>query len=197
MLDVVSQWVAHYGYALVALFLFIEALGVPIPGETALVTAAALAGRGTMSIVGVVLAAFVGTVAGGHVGYWVGLRGGRALLTRHGRWIGLTEKRLDTTHKFFDRHGAKTVLLGRFVAVVRSFVGILSGLTNMPMRTFALYNAGGGAIWVLTFSILGYAFGRNLPRLVHYIGRVSLVLALLISIVAIVVFLWRLSLIHI
>lgn len=191
MLDVVSQWVAHYGYALVAVFLFIEAVGVPIPGETALVTAAALAGRGTMSIVGVVIAAMIGTVGGGHAGYWIGMRGGRALLTRHGRWVGLTEARLDKTHQFFNRHGAKTVLFGRFVAVVRSFVGILAGLTSMPMRMFAVYNAAGGAIWVLTFSVLGYAFGRNLPRLVHYIGRVSLVLALLIAIVTAVVFLWR------
>lgn len=191
MLDVVSQWVAHYGYALVALFLFIEALGVPIPGETAMVTAAALAGRGTLSIVGVMIAGFVGTVAGGHAGYWLGVRGGRALLTKHGRWVGLTEARLDKTHKFFDHHGAKTVLLGRFVAVVRSFIGILAGLTSMPMRRFAGYNAVGGALWVTTFSLLGYAFGRNLPRLVHYIGRVSLVVALLIAVVVSVVFLSR------
>src|SRR5437016_1719844 len=131
MLDVVSQWVAHYGYALVALFLFIEAVGVPVPGETAMVTAAALAGRGTLSVAGVMIAGFIGTVLGGHAGYWIGQQGGRALLTKHGRWIGLTEKRLDRTHAFFDHHGAKTVLLGRFVAVVRSFVGILAGLTNM------------------------------------------------------------------
>src|SRR5437870_7729929 len=84
MLDVVSQWVAHYGYVLVAIFLFIEALGVPIPGETALVTAAALAGQGTLSVAGVMLAAFAGTVSGGYAGYWIGLRGGRVLLTRHG-----------------------------------------------------------------------------------------------------------------
>lgn len=191
MLDVVSQWVSHYGYAIVALFLFIEALGVPVPGETALVTAAALAGRGTLSVVGVVLAAFAGTVAGGHAGYWIGHRGGRAVLTKYGRWVGLTEKRLDKTHAFFAAHGAKTVLLGRFVAVVRSFTGILAGLSDMPMRTFAAYNAAGGALWVVVFSGLGYAFGRNLPRLVHYIGRVSLVLALLIAIVASVVFLSR------
>src|SRR3954468_9084185 len=102
MVDVVTQWTAHYGYILVAVFLFIEALGVPIPGETALVTAAALAGRGTLPIVWGMVAAFAGTVSGGHAGYWVGMRGGRALLTRHGRWVGLTEKRLDKTQKFFD-----------------------------------------------------------------------------------------------
>lgn len=191
MLDVVSQWIAHYGYALVVLFLFIEAVGVPVPGETALVTAAALAGRGTLSIVGVMVSAFVGTVLGGHAGYWIGARGGHNLLLRHGRWIGLTETRLEKTRTFLEAHGAKTVLLGRFVAVVRSFLGILSGLSGMPMRTFASFNAAGGAIWVLTFSTLGYAFGRNLPRLVHYIGRVSLVAALLIAIVATVVFLSR------
>jgi undecaprenyl-diphosphatase len=191
MLDVVSQWVAHYGYALVALFLFIEAVGVPIPGETVLVTAAALAGRGTLSIAGVVISAFAGTVLGGHAGYWVGARGGHRFLLQRGRWIGLTEKRLGTTHDFFQAHGAKTVLLGRFVAVVRSFLGILAGLSEMPMRVFAAYNAAGGAIWVFTFTTLGYVFGRNLPRLERYIGRVSLVLALLIAIMAAVFFLWR------
>jgi undecaprenyl-diphosphatase len=191
MLDVVSQWVAHYGYALVAVFLLIEAAGVPVPGETALVTAAALAGRGTLSIVGVLVAGVLGTIAGGHLGYWIGAQGGTAAVTRHGRWVGLSPKRLEKTQHFFDDHGAKTVLLGRFVAFVRSFVGIFAGLSAMPMRVFAIYNALGGALWVATFSLLGYVFGRNLPRLVHYIGRVSLLLAILIALVVAVVFLWR------
>jgi membrane protein DedA with SNARE-associated domain/membrane-associated phospholipid phosphatase len=191
MLDVVNQWVAQYGYALVALFLLIESAGVPIPGETALVTAAALAGRGTLSIVGVVVAGFAGTVAGGHLGYWIGLRGGAALVHRHGRWVGLNEERLAKTHAFFAQHGAKTIALGRFVAFLRSFIGIFAGLSQMPARTFMLYNAIGGVVWVATFSVLGYAFGRNLPRLIRYIGRVSLLVALLIALVAAVVFLWR------
>jgi membrane protein DedA with SNARE-associated domain/membrane-associated phospholipid phosphatase len=191
MLDVVSQWVAHYGYALVAVFLLIESAGVPVPGETALVTAAALAGRGTLSIVGVVIAGALGTIAGGHTGYWIGMRGGHALVLRHGRWIGLTEKRLDKTRTFFEQHGAKTVLLGRFVAFMRSFIGIFAGLSGMPIRAFSLFNALGGLVWAGTFSAIGYAFGRNLPRLVHYIGRVSLMLAILIALVAGVVFLSR------
>jgi membrane protein DedA with SNARE-associated domain/membrane-associated phospholipid phosphatase len=191
MLDVVNQWVAQYGYALVAAFLLIEAAGLPIPGETALVTAAALAGRGTLSIVGVVIAGILGTIAGGHAGYWIGMRGGAALVQRHGRWIGLTEARLAKTHEFFAQHGAKTVALGRFVAFLRSFVGIFAGLSQMPPRVFMLYNALGGVIWVATFSVLGYAFGRNLPKLIRYIGRVSLLVALLIALVAVVVLLWR------
>jgi membrane protein DedA with SNARE-associated domain/membrane-associated phospholipid phosphatase len=191
MLDVVSRWVAHYGYALVALFLFIEAAGVPVPGETALVTAAALAGRGTLSLVGVVISGVAGTILGGHAGYWIGAHGGTAFVSRHGRWIGLTQERLEKTSHFFAHHGAKTVLLGRFIAFVRSFVGIFSGISAMPYGVFTAYNALGGALWAATFSVLGYVFGRNLPRLVHYIGRVSLVLATLIAIIAGVVFLWR------
>jgi len=191
MLDVVSQWVSHYGYVLVAVFLFIEGAGVPVPGETALVTAAALAGRGTLSLVGVMIAGCIGTILGGHAGYWIGFRGGHRFIEKHGKWVRLTPDRLQKTHRFFQHHGAKTVLLGRFVAFVRSFVGIFAGLSEMAIRTFAMYNAIGGIIWVLTFSILGYAFGRNLPRLVHYIGRVSLLVAILIAVIAGVVWTLR------
>jgi membrane protein DedA with SNARE-associated domain len=191
MLDVLSHWVAHYGFFMVALFLLIEGAGVPVPGETALVTAAALAGRGTLSIASVIIAGCIGTIAGGHAGYWLGARGGTPFITRYGRWIGLTPPRLEKTNRFFEQHGAKTVMLGRFVAFLRSFVGIFAGISHMPMRTFAAYNAAGGSLWVVTFSVLGYVFGRNLPRLVRYIGRVSLLLAILIAVVAAVVVLWR------
>jgi membrane protein DedA with SNARE-associated domain/membrane-associated phospholipid phosphatase len=162
-----------------------------VPGETALVTAAALAGRGTLSLVGVIIAGCLGTITGGHAGYWIGARGGTALVHRHGKWIGLTEARLAKTHRFFEQHGVKTVLLGRFVAFIRSFVGIFAGISEMRLPVFAMYNALGGTTWVVAFSALGYLFGRNLPRLVHYIGRVSLLLAIFIAVVAGVVVLWR------
>lgn len=191
MLDVVTQWVAHYGFAIVAVLLFLESAGLPLPGETALLTASALAGRGTISFVGVIVAGCVGTIVGGQAGYWIGARGGRALVARHGRWILLTPDRMHQTEAFFARHGAKTVFLGRFVAFMRSFAGIFAGIVSMPLRTFAIYNAAGGAVWVVTFSALGYAFGRNLPRLVRYIGRVSLVLAILVALIVGVVFVWR------
>ena len=191
MLDVVTQWVAHYGFAIVAVFLFFETAGLPVPGETAMLTAAALAGRGTISFVGVLIAGCVGTVAGGHAGYWIGAREGRSLIARHGRIILLTPERMQRTEAFFARHGPKTVFLGRFVAFMRSFAGIFSGIVGMPLRTFAIYNAAGGIVWVVTFSSLGYAFGRNLPRLVRYMGRVSLVLAILVALVVTVLLAWR------
>jgi membrane protein DedA with SNARE-associated domain len=191
MLDVVTQWVAHYGFVIVAVFLFLESAGVPAPGETALVTAAALAGRGTLSIFAVILAGCVGTVAGGHAGYWLGAREGRALIDRYGKWVRLTPDRMARTEAVFARHGGKTIFLGRFVAFMRSFAGIFAGIVGMPLRTFAVYNATGGVVWVVTFSAIGYLFGRNLPRLVRYVGRASLIIAILVALVVGVIFAWR------
>src|SRR6185436_6736966 len=140
MLDVINDWVGQYGYVLVAVFLTIEAAGIPIPGETAIVTASAVAGRGTMHIAGVIIAACIGTIAGGHLGYWMGARGGTKLVAKYGRWVGLNDKRLALTRTFFEQHGTKTIASGRFVAFVRSFMGIFAGLTGMPLRTFTIYN---------------------------------------------------------
>src|SRR3989442_752775 len=100
MAESFGELVARYGELLVALLLFVEAIGIPVPGETALVTAAALAGRGTMSIVGVVVAACVGTISGGATGYWIGLRGGSAIIARYGKALRISQSRLDNAHAF-------------------------------------------------------------------------------------------------
>lgn len=186
-----AEIVGRFGYAAVAVFLFVEGLGVPVPGETALVTAAALAGRGTLSIVGVVIAGCVGTFCGVGTGYWIGLRGGPAIVHRYGRILHVSEAHLERSHGFFARHGAKAVLVGRFIAIVRSYIGLFAGVARMEAVRFAIYNATGGIAWVATFSALGFVFGRNLPRLMRYVGRVSLLLALLIALVAGVVLFWR------
>jgi membrane protein DedA with SNARE-associated domain len=186
-----THLVARYGYLFIALVLFIESAGVPIPGETALVTAAALAGGGRLSIVGVLLAAVFGTITGGMTGYWIGARGGQAVVARFGQAMRIDAERLDRATRFFDRHGASAVVVGRFIAIVRSFLGIFAGVAAMPPRRFALYNALGGLIWSLVFSAVGYLFGRNLPAVRRDLGRVSLVLALVVALVILLVVSWR------
>lgn len=191
MHDLLSHLSGLHGYAGLATLLFVEVLGIPIPGETILVTAAALAGRGTLSLTGVVLTAAASTIAGGLVGYWIGLRGGSAIIARFGRVLRLDAGRLERAQTFFRTHGAKTVALGRFVAFLRSYIGLFAGVAKMPFARFAAYNAIGGIVWTGVFTGVGFAFGRNLPRLVRYLGRVSLLLAVLVALGVAVVFLNR------
>jgi undecaprenyl-diphosphatase len=175
--------VATYGYVFLFVIVGLESLGIPLPGETALVTAAALAALGRLDISGVVAAAAAGAIAGDNAGYWIGRKGGLALVRRYGRIVWLDEARLQRVRGFFDRHGAKTVFIGRFVALLRSWAAALAGVAGMPYGTFTLYNALGGVVWAVVFGSLGYLFGRNLPRLERYIGQASLAAVLLVALI--------------
>jgi undecaprenyl-diphosphatase len=187
MHETINGLVASYGYALLVVLVGLESFGIPLPGETALVTAGAFAALGRLNIAGVIIAAAAGAILGDNAGYWLGRKGGIALIHRYGRHVGLDDAKVARVQSFFERHGAKTVFIGRFIALLRSWAAALAGVACMPYHTFTLYNALGGLTWAALFGSLGYAFGRNLPRLERYIGQASLVVVLL---VALVVLLW-------
>jgi membrane protein DedA with SNARE-associated domain len=183
--------IARYGYAIVALFVGGESVGVPLPGETVLLTAAAFAGRGHLSIAGVIIASVAGIIGGGSGGYWIGHSAGQAVVLRYGRWIGVTPERLDHTRQFFARYGARAVMAGRFIPLVRILASVVAGISNMPFARFTIYNAIAGIVWSVLFGVLGFEFARDLPRLEDRLGDASLV-ALIVCAVAAVAFLtWR------
>jgi membrane protein DedA with SNARE-associated domain len=174
------HWVTHliesYGYAIIVVLVMAEGVGLPLPGETALITAAAFSAQShRISIIGVILASFVGATAGGLGGYWIGKAGGLPFLTRRGHIFGITTERIAKARKFFTEHGPKAVFIGRFIAIVRIFAGIIAGVTNMRFGIFLLWNALGALVWSVVFGVLGYEFGNNLPRLEHLVGRTSLI----------------------
>ena len=173
-------------YSYLALFLLVglESLGLPLPGETALVTAAAFAALGHLSIYGVVATAVAAAVIGDNGGYWIGRTGGIALVRRSGRFLHLNEAHLERARRFFARHGPPTVFIGRFIALLRTWTAVLAGAARMPYGRFMLYNALGAVCWAGVVGALGYVFGRNLPRLEHYMGQASLAAALLVALVA-------------
>jgi len=183
----VTRLVESYGYAVVFLFVAVESLGIPLPGETVLVTAAALAALGHLSIWWVIAVAAAGGIVGDAAGYWIGRLGGVAVLKRYGRFIHFDEHKLQRVHAFFDRHGSKAVFFGRFIALLRTWAALLAGTAEMPYRVFTFYNVLGGITWATLFGTLGYVFGRSLPLLERYIGQASLAVVLL---VALVVSLW-------
>jgi membrane protein DedA with SNARE-associated domain len=183
--------IARYGYAVVALFVGAESVGVPLPGETVLLTAAAFAGRGHLSVIGVIIASVAGIICGGSGGYWIGHTAGQRVVVRYGRWAGITPERLDHTRQFFARYGARAVMVGRFIPIVRILASIVAGISNMPFARFSAYNAIAGAIWSVLFGLLGFEFARDLPRLENRVGEAGII-ALIAFGVAFVGFLaWR------
>ncbi len=180
-------------YSYLALFLLVglESLGLPLPGETALVTAAAFAALGHLSIYGVVATAVAAAVIGDNGGYWIGRTGGIALVRRYGRFLHLNEAHLERARHFFARHGPPTVFIGRFVALLRTWTAVLAGAARMPYGRFMLYNSLGAVCWAGGVGALGYMFGRNLPRLEQYMGQASLAGALLVALIVGLVLGWR------
>jgi membrane protein DedA with SNARE-associated domain len=165
-----------YGYLAVFIFVGIESIGIPVPGETMLVTAGIYAGTtGRLSIFWVIVASSAGAIVGDNIGYLVGRTGGYRLLKRYGRYIRLEENRLRLGQYLFDKHGSKVVFFGRFVSVLRIFAAFLAGVNRMRWRRFLVFNAAGGIIWSTIYGVAAYLLGKQLLQLS---GRVDLVLAI-------------------
>jgi membrane protein DedA with SNARE-associated domain len=161
-----DQAILMWGYWVVLVAVMIETMGVPFPGETALVIAAIYAGTGRpLNIALVILAASVGAILGDNFGYSVGRYGGYPLVRRVLRAFRVRESALDGARAYFARHGDKTVFIGRFFAILRITVAFLAGVNHMPWRRFLFWNALGGIVWGTIYGLLGYILGRNLPLL--------------------------------
>lgn len=162
-----------YTYPVLVLLVLLESLGIPLPGEIALVTAAAYASAGRISIYIVVLLAALAASVGGVLGYGIGIKGGLPLVSHYGGYVGVRKSHVDRAHAFFERNGAKTILFGRFIAVLRTWASIVAGAACMSFTKFVTYNTISSFVWAVVFGSLGYFFGRDLPLLEKYISRVS------------------------
>jgi membrane protein DedA with SNARE-associated domain/membrane-associated phospholipid phosphatase len=191
ILDFLVELIDQYGYIIVTLAILLESVGIPMPGETALVVAAAFAGAGHLNIALVITCAAVGAIVGDAGGYWVGRRLGRPFLETHGKWLRLTPERIRKLEELFVRHGPMTIFFGRFFTLLRTFAAIFAGVGHMPYRTFTLYNALGGIVWSMCFGILGYLFGQNLPLLEHIAKTVGWVLTIPLALMILFAFAWR------
>ncbi|HYS70624.1 MAG TPA: DedA family protein [Gemmatimonadaceae bacterium] len=180
-----------YTYPVLLLLVLLESLGIPLPGEIALVTAAAYASLGHISIYVVIVLAATGAIVGGVLGYLIGLKGGLPLLAHYGGYIGVRRSHIDRAHAFFEKYGAKTILFGRFIALLRTWAAVLAGAACMSFRKFVAYNTLGSVIWAIVFGWLGYYFGRDLPLLETYIARTSFGLLIALAFGILVFLLWK------
>jgi len=169
---------SNLGYLLPAL-IALESMGIPSPGETALVLACVMASQDKLQIELVLLIAATAAIVGDNIGYWIGRKAGRRVLTSprgpfHRRRIAL----IHYGDRFFAKHGPRAVFLGRWMALVRVTAAWMAGMNHMPFRTFFCWNALGGITWALSVGLVAYFAGE---AAVHVIERVGVGAAVLLG----------------
>lgn len=158
-------WSGSWAYVVLFIVVFAETglVVTPfLPGDSLLFAVGSLCALGMLSIEIVIAILIAASVAGDALNYSIGSRFGHFILT-HPRWQRWVRKEhVDKTHTFYERHGGKTIVLARFVPIVRTFAPFIAGLGEMTYRRFAIFNVTGAVVWVLSFTLLGYSFG-NMP----------------------------------
>src|SRR5712691_5182020 len=180
------HWIAEafgrYGYVALFIGVFLENLGIPVPGETVLLAAGFFARQHLLRLALVIPCAMVAAILGDNFGYWIGRRGGRVFVERHGKYVGLTAKRLSSVENYFHDHGPKTIFFARFISGIRVLAAISAGLTHVPWSVFFWYNVAGAVAWSTTIGLLGYFFGQSWHLLEHWVGHAGLVIVALLAV---------------
>lgn len=136
-------------------------VGLIAPGEVTLLIAGLLASQGIVHIWGLIIAGSLGAIIGDNTGYWIGRLGGLPLLRRFGKYFFFKEKHLGATQKYFQSHGGKTLVFGRFISVIKVFIPISAGISHMPYGRFLAYELAGAILSVTTVLALGFFFGES------------------------------------
>jgi membrane protein DedA with SNARE-associated domain len=162
-----------WGLILLFAFVAVESAGIPLPGETALITAATLSSTGRFNIVEVIAVAAIAAIVGDSTGYWIARTGGRRSIEKIPIARDSLPKLLPRGERFFERHGPKTVVIGRFVAGLRITVAWLAGISHMPWGRFVFYNAIGGILWATTIGLVAYYFGNAALDVIEKYGLIG------------------------
>ena len=182
-----TQHVLHYGLFLVFVLVAVEGAGVPLPGETALIAAAILASDGHYPIEAVIAVGAAAAIMGDNTGYWLGRLGGRRLLHRLPLIRNAVERLLPRAERFFNRHGAKTVFVARFIAILRITAAWMAGISHMPWKRFFLFDAAGCIVWATAVGLIAFVFGRAAAKAITHYGvyaAVAIVIAVVTGFIA-------------
>ncbi|MEI6440449.1 MAG: DedA family protein [Alphaproteobacteria bacterium] len=174
-----SEFVAHYGYLAVFGLILFQTVGIPLPGEAALIAAAVYAQHThKLDVIDIILISALATSLGGVMGYWIGRRGGYPLLMRHGHHVGLNPARMRLGEYLFQFHGGKILLFGRVIAVLRTYQSVLAGIYRMPFRRFVAFSGLGALLWAAAIGYGAYGFGGLFNRMAGVLAWGTLALGL-------------------
>jgi membrane-associated protein len=188
-LDDLVRW---GGYVVLVAIVFVETgllVGFFLPGDSLLITAGLVAATGALNIWWLNVLLVAAAIVGDSVGYAIGWRAGPRLFTRP-KSLLFNPRHIDRTRAFYARHGAKTIVIARFVPIVRTFAPVVAGVGQMEYRRFLFYNVAGGVGWVTSMTWAGYLLGRTVPNINEQI-HVVVIIVILLSLIPIVVELVR------
>lgn len=186
VLEDVGDALGRWTYLLVAIFAFLETgafVGLLAPGETIMVFGGVVAGQGTIDLYALIAIVWIAAVLGDTTSFYLGRRLGRTFLERHGPKFQITESRLAHVEAFFARHGGKTILVGRFVGLVRAVAPFLAGSSGMRFKRFLPYDVIGAGAWATAFVVLGYVFWQSFSTIADYAAKGALALGSVIVVV--------------
>jgi membrane protein DedA with SNARE-associated domain len=185
-MEIIAQWVSHYGYAAIFSLLVLGIVGLPVPDESLLTCAGYLVYRKHLALVPTFISACLGSMCGITVSYIIGRSAGLFVLRRYGWLFHVTPKGIEKAHSWFDRFGTWTLLVGYFIPGVRHFTAIVAGISGLRPQIFAAFAFSGAAIWAGTFIALGFFFGEQWSQVLalvqHHISIVVLIVLVLISV---------------
>ncbi|MEN3793567.1 DedA family protein [Fulvimarina sp. MAC3] len=159
-----TEFLTEYGYGFIVVVVLFESLALPLPGESLVVAAGMLASSGKMNILLVLGSAFLGSVLGDNIGYFIGRRYGRAAILKWGDKVGFDEDKLKMVEEKFQSYGFIIVLIARFVFILRQLNGFVAGMMHMNWLQFLLYNAISAALWTAAYGLSAYYFGKALTH---------------------------------
>ena len=186
VIEDIAQALGPWTYALVGVMAFLETgafVGLVAPGEFTVIVGGVVAGQGEISIVALIGLTWLCCVLGDTASFFIGKRLGRAFLVKHGPKVRIDEETLKKVESYFDRHGGKTVLIGRFIGLVRAVAPFVAGSSGMRYRQFLPFSVLGTGLWATTFCLLGFFFYRSFEKVANVAGQVTLVFGTLVAIV--------------
>ena len=185
LLDVGDTF-GDWAYLLVGGLAFLETgafVGLVAPGETAVIAGGVFAGQGNLEVAVLLGLVWAACVAGDSFSFWLGRRLGRGFIIRHGPKVKITEARLQHVEDFFERRGGTTILVGRFIGIVRALAPFVAGASRMPFARFLPYDVVGSGLWATTFVLLGYFSWRNIDKAAEIASRGTLALGTTVALV--------------
>jgi membrane protein DedA with SNARE-associated domain/membrane-associated phospholipid phosphatase len=190
----VARALGPWTYALVGVFAYLETaafVGLVAPGETVIIAGGVIAGQGEIELLPLIGLVWTCAVLGDTTSFLIGRRLGRPFLMRHGPRLGINEQRLEQVERYFARHGGKTILIGRFIGLVRALAPFVAGSSGLPYRRFIPFSVVGTGIWATTFCLLGYVFWQSFDKVANVAGHAVFAFGVVAGVIAGVVLAYR------